>query len=74
MSTWKGRKMATMEKPHAVYTNELGWEWRVLKQHQRTTNGAYDRFYCAVKSPYTHGTYDYGDVYCADVMNNGRLS
>lgn len=27
----------------------------------------YARWYCAVKSPFTHGSYEYGDVYVSDI-------
>ena len=31
----------------------------------------YARWYCAVKSPMTHGSWEYGDVYVNDVKRYG---
>jgi len=28
-------KSTTQDKPYAVYQNDFGWEWRVLKTYQR---------------------------------------
>lgn len=43
------------------------WEWRVLKKWQADDNKQYARWYCAVKSPMTYGSYEYGDVYVAEI-------
>jgi hypothetical protein len=66
----KARKVGD---PYEIWVNEeAGWEWRVLKKYQSPTNEAknpYARWFCAVKSPYTFGSYDIGDVYVRDIKN-----
>ena len=64
-------KSRKVDNPYAIYRNSEGWEWRVLKtyQHPDNANGNHlARWFCAVSSPFTHGTYDYGDVYIKDVI------
>jgi len=46
------------------------WQWRVLKKWQAPQNevkNRYARWFCAVKSPMTHGRYDMGDTYMFDI-------
>lgn len=42
-------------------------EWRVLKKWQIDDNKPYARWFCAVMSPATFGSYDLGDVYVKDI-------
>jgi hypothetical protein len=47
-----------------------GWEFRVLKLYKTPANSlkdTYARAFCAVKSPYTYGSWEYGDSYVRDV-------
>lgn len=49
------------------------WEWRVLKKWQapdKEKTNQYARWFCAVKSPFTHGGYDLGDTYVVDVVRH----
>ena len=68
MSTWEGRKETTVDKPHEVWENRrTGWEWRVLKKWQKDDNKPHARWFCAVKSPFTYDSWDYGDVYVNEI-------
>lgn len=47
------------------------WCWKILKAYQSTKGEAdnkYARWFCAVSSPATFGSYDLGDVYIKDVV------
>jgi hypothetical protein len=73
----KGRKFTnnTVEDPYAIYRNSHGWEWRVMKTYQHPYNerdNPYARWFCAVSSPMTHGSYDLGDVYVSDILGDGQ--
>ena len=62
-------KARKIEEPYEIWRT-ADWEWRVLKKYQGPANEArnpYARWFCAVKSPYTHGAYEFGDVYCHEV-------
>ncbi len=64
-------KSREVNNPYATYRNSEGWEWRVLKTYQHPDNvnrNHLARWFCAVKSPMTHGTWDMGDVYIKDVI------
>lgn len=46
------------------------WEFRILKAYQTYANehdNEHARWFCAVKSPYTYGTFEMGDTYVHDV-------
>jgi|WetSurSiteA1Bulk_404760.scaffolds.fasta_scaffold109512_2 hypothetical protein len=49
------------------------WEWRVLKKYQsykeELKNWEYARWYVAVKSPMTFGSWEYGDEYVKNIVN-----
>jgi len=65
-------KTRPVSRPYEVW--EAGdWQWRVLKKYQKDDHKPYARWYCAVKSPYTYGTYDMGDTYAEEVMRNAVL-
>lgn len=57
--------------PYEIWTDiEKKWEWRVLKKYQTTEkekSNPYARWFCAVKSPFTYGQYELGDVYVNDI-------
>jgi len=67
-------KCRKVNAPYEVWRNEgSGWEWRVLKKYKSPAGEASDpfaRWFCAVKSPMTFGTYDMGDVYVRDIIGN----
>ena len=70
-------KSRKVDNPYAVYTqNSTGFEWRVLKTYQhpdRELENDYARWFVACKSPYTSGSWEYGDSYCQDILDYGTL-
>lgn len=70
-------KSTKPENAYATYrvnkpSTGMYFEWRVLKTYQTKTNedkNQYARWYCAVKSPYTHDQWEYGDTYIKDIMS-----
>ncbi len=65
-------KTRKIDNPYAIYRSHDGtWEWRVLKAYQADDSKPYARWLCAVKSPFTFGSYEYGDEYCAVVLRGG---
>ena len=79
-------RTVSVDEPYEIYINEpSGFEWRVLKKYQtpakekenadktRETGAInYTRWFCAVRSPMTHGSWEYGDVYAHDVQTYGE--
>ena len=52
------------------------WEWRVLKAYKSAEAEAkdpYARWFLAVKSPNTHGSFELGDGYVKDVVGAAAL-
>ena len=67
-------KTRSLDDPYEVWTGLGGFEWRVLKKYQNPENEAknpYARWYCAVKSNFTYGEFEYGDVYVSEIYDNG---
>lgn len=66
-------KTRPVENPYEIWMTPDGqWEWRVLKKYQTPENEAknpYARWYVAVKSPMTYGSYEYGDTYIQDIVS-----
>lgn len=70
------RKTAKIDSPHATFTcDRSGFEWRVLKVNapKKGPHAPYATWFCAVKSPMTYGSWEYGDTYAKDVFQYGRL-
>ena len=71
-------KTVKVDNPYEIYKGN-GFEWRELKKYQTPAKEAenatkpfnYTRWYCAVRSPMTYGSWEYGDVYVHDVKRNG---
>jgi hypothetical protein len=62
-------KTKPKEDPYEIW--QLGdWEWRVLKKWQADDTQEWARWFCAVKSPFTHDSYELGDVYASEVMSS----
>ena len=55
------------ENPYEIWVNDSGWEWRILKKWQVDDDKPYSRWFCAVKSPFTFGSFDMGDVYVKEI-------
>lgn len=63
-------KTRPIENPYMTIYGPYGYECRVLKAYQQYANeveNRYARWFCAVRSPFTDGSWDYGDVYVAKV-------
>ena len=48
------------------------FEWKVLKTYQVKVNedkNPHAKWFCAVKSPHTYGSWEYGDTYVRDVKS-----
>jgi len=68
-------KERKVDNPYERWISYDGtWQWLVLKKWQVDDNKPYARWFCAVKSPMTFGSYDYGDVYVTEIKNNAELS
>lgn len=64
-------KTRKVEEPYEIWRTQDGsWEWRVLKKWQANDEKEFARWFCAVKSPYTYGGFDYGDVYVKEIKEN----
>jgi len=63
-------KTRKLDNPYEIWT--IGnWEWRVLKKWQADDNKPYARWFCAVKSDFTYGEFEYGDVYVSEIKSSG---
>jgi hypothetical protein len=69
-------KTRDVEHPYETWCSPDGtWEWRVLKKWQseeREATNPCARWFCAVKSPFTFGSWEYGDTYVKDVKSQAR--
>jgi len=67
-------KMRKVDNPYEVWVNlEAGWEWRVLKKYQtpeKEEENKHARWMCAVKSPMTYGSWEYGDTYVEEIKQS----
>ena len=76
MSKNECAKTRDVEDPYEIWAHDMsGFEWRVLKKYQNAENEAkneYARWFCAVKSPMTWGSWEYGDVYVKDIKDMGN--
>jgi hypothetical protein len=76
-------KRREVTKPYAIYKDTSGTiETRVLKTYQtpdnekkRVTKDGQNvaRWHVAVKSPFTYGSWEYGDSYIESVINGASL-
>tara|TARA_R110000765_G_scaffold339209_1_gene429365 strand:+ start:884 stop:1117 length:234 start_codon:yes stop_codon:yes gene_type:complete len=67
-------KTRKLDNPYEVWQGPSGFEWRVLKKYQTPENEAkntYARWFCAVKSDFTYGSFEMGDVYVSDIKSQG---
>ncbi len=71
------KKTVEMESPHATFTNPVaGWTWKVLKVYcsaKADKGDEYARWFMAVRSPNTYGSYEMGDTYIKDILGYGQL-
>ena len=69
-------KTVKVEQPYAIFTNAQGWEWRVLKTYQaakKEKDNPYARWFVAVRSPLTYGSWEYGDTYSREIKEYGTI-
>jgi hypothetical protein len=62
-------KSRTVENPYHIIVAD-GWEWRILKRYQSPDAeraNPYARWFVAVKSPLTYGSWEYGDTYVREI-------
>ena len=67
------RKSRPVDDPYEVWQNDHGWTWHILKKYQNPDNVAknpYARWFCGVKSPFTFGSFEFGDTYVSDIVSN----
>ena len=67
-------KTRDIDNPYEVWKGPRGFEWRVLKKYQKPeleAKNPYARWYCAVKSEMTYGSFEYGDTYVSDIKSYG---
>lgn len=61
-------------QPYAVYQNNSGWTWRVLKAYQNREKeraNPYARWFCFVTSPFCPEG-EYGDTYVSDIVHASK--
>jgi len=67
-------KTRKVDNPYEVWATPDGsWEWKVLKKYQGQVNESkneYARWFCGVKSPFTYGGHELGDVYVKDIKSH----
>ena len=67
-------KTTSQAEPYAIYKNEMaGFEYKVLKTYQRPDKerlNQYSRWFLATKSPYTYGSYELGDGYINQILDD----
>ena len=67
-------KSRTHDNPYAIYSDNRGWEWRVLKTYKHSSvekNDGFAQWHVSATSPLMHeGSYEYGDTYCRDIKDN----
>ena len=75
MSKNECNKTRDIDNPYEIWKGPANFEWRVLKKYQNPENEAkndYARWFCAVKSDMTYGSYEYGDTYVKDIKAYGK--
>ena len=70
-------KTTDLDHPYEIWKPFDGtWEWRVLKKYQKPSkekDNRFARWFCGVKSPFTYGSFELGDVYISDIKDHARL-
>jgi len=76
MSKNECAKTRPVDEPYEVWTGPMNFEWRVLKKYQKPElelKNPNARWFCAVRSDFTHGEFELGDVYVSEIKHNGVL-
>ena len=70
-------KTRSQDKPYAVYANDQGWVWKILKTYKHSSaevNDPYARWFVAATSPMMYGgEYEMGDTYASEITQFGQL-
>jgi hypothetical protein len=70
-------KTRDQAQPYAIYKNDHGWEWRILKTYKHSSaeiKDPYARWFVAATSPMMHeGQFEMGDTYAAEIRQHGLL-
>jgi len=70
-------KTRSQDKPYAVYANDRGWIWKVLKTYKHSSAELKDphaRWFVAATSPMMQdGSYEMGDTYAREITQFGKL-
>ena len=67
-------KTRKVDDPYETWVGAGNFEWRVLKKYQKPeleAKNPYARWFCAVKSNFTYGEFELGDVYVSEIKMNG---
>lgn len=67
-------KIRDVENPYEIW-KAGNWEWRILKKYKTPKGEAEDpfaRWFCAVKSPFTYGSWEYGDTCVRDIVSQAH--
>jgi len=69
-------KTRKIDNPYEIWVSFDGtWEWKVLKKYQgqdMEDKNPYARWFCGVKSPFTYGDYELGDVYVSEIKRYAK--
>ena len=64
-------KQRPLDNPYEVWESPDGsFETRVLKKNQIDDDKPYASWFTATKSPYTFGSWEYGDMYVKDIKKS----
>ncbi|NIP34996.1 MAG: hypothetical protein GWN89_08915 [Thermoplasmata archaeon] len=71
------KKTRDVNEPYAsLEHSRADWEWRILKIYKKGSTAAKDKYaraFCAVMSPMTYGSWEYGDVYLTELFDTGDM-
>lgn len=71
------KKTRPIDEPYAIYrvenpNNGMYFEWKVLKAWQSRASELKNeaaRWFCAVQSPMTYGSWERGDCYVSEILD-----
>ena len=70
-------KCRDIDNPYETYqTADRTWTWRVLKKYQtpsKEKTNPYARWFVAVKSPNTYGSWELGDSYVEPIIKHSKF-
>ena len=69
----RNAKSRKQDNPYQIWEAQ-GWEWRVLKFYSNDLDDPYARVFCAVRSPFTYGGFELGDVYLREIRSHATLT